>query len=92
MLLVVWFIGATVGYHHFDHTDSIEEGTFPVLIGIVSANIGDADPLPVVKFNVHLIAGLGKLVALHLERDSLGLDDIDRFQSVMVVSVPNKLG
>lgn len=85
-------LGAAIRDNHLNDTDAVEESAITILVGVTHADVGDDNTLAIVEANVHFVSRPRQLIASNLERHTLGLRDIDRFQLVMLVLVANKLG
>ncbi|KAL3297408.1 primary-amine oxidase [Colletotrichum asianum] len=82
MLAVVGRVRVAVGNDHLDHTDAVEE--VPLTPLIVNADVRKNDTLAVVKANMHLQSRPEELATMDLERDALGLSDIDGLELILV--------
>lgn len=92
VLLVVRRLGVTVGNHHLDDTDAVEQGALSLLVLILHADVGQNNTLAVVEANVHLVPGPRDLIAAHAEGHALGLGDVDGLEGAVNVVVTDKLG
>lgn len=92
VLLVVRRFGVTVGNHHLDDTDAVEQSALSLLVLILHADVGEDNTLAVVEANVHLVPGPRDLVAAHAEGHALGLGDVDGLEGAVDVVVADELG
>jgi len=92
MLPVVRKIRIAVRDDHLGNTEAIEHHAASLLVHVVDRHIRDNDSFTVVKSDVHLVARPGKLVAVHGERDALGLGDIDGLEPVKDIAILQEFG
>lgn len=91
VLPVVRRIRVAVRNNHLDNADTVEECALTVLVVVLHADIGEDNTLAVVEANVHLVARPRDLVAVHAERNALGLGDVDGLERAVDVVLADKL-